>query len=142
MSLKIKNFKLGSLHLFLLVFLSVLWFNFTGLKEKIEKTAVLKKTITHPKVGYKFYGLREFIEDVEYIGFYTDRSMDDNETAKLLSQAQYIVAPSILIFNNTDFEYILLVCADEKNAWIKMKEIKATPIRRNKYGIILAQRNK
>ena len=96
----------------------------------------------YQKIGYKFEGLNQFTEGIEYIGYFTDTNINDQENSKIFAQAQYLLAPAILDYNNVEHEYILFVCEDEKKAWAIIKDIGAEPLRRNQYGMILAKRKK
>ena len=88
--------------------------------------------------GTIFSGLKKILKESKYVGYYTDKSMDLTPYAAQFAQAQYILAPIILDFNNTDHEFIFFDCLDEKAALKKIKEIKAIPFKKNKFGIMLA----
>ena len=90
-------------------------------------------------IGYKFSGLDEFLKGVEIIGYYTGTNLKEEEEERSFIQAQYMLAPILIEFNNLNHEYILFVCKDESLSWIKIKELGLEPLRRNKYGIILAK---
>ncbi len=115
--------------------------NFIVLSQDIKRIQSFKKVLPYQMIGYQFKGLEQFTKGITHIGYYTDKNIKTDEAAsKMFAHAQYILAPSILDLNNTDHDYILLVCSNEKVAWAKLKEIKALPLRRNKYGMILARR--
>ena len=88
--------------------------------------------------GYIFLGLEKMFKDVKYVGYYTDRNLDESPAAAKFAQAQYILAPAILDLNKTDHEFILFDCSREEIARRKIEEIKAVPLKKNKFGIILA----
>ena len=90
--------------------------------------------------GSIFLGLEKIFKDVKYIGYYTDRNLDESPAAAKFAQAQYILAPAILDFNKTDHEFILFDCSREEIARRKIEEIKAVPVKKNGFGIILARR--
>ena len=73
------------------------------------------------------------------MGYYTDKNMDNRADALQFAQAQYTLAPIILDFNHTDYEYILFDCSKEEIALEKMLQIGAVPIRKNQFGVILAR---
>lgn len=117
--------------------------NYIGLIEEVGRIRALNKLLSHQKIGYQFAGLEEVTRGLDYIGYYTDENIDINDQAhKLFAHAQYILAPTILDFGNTEHNFILLVCTNEKNALRKIKELNAIPIRANKFGMILARRIK
>lgn len=90
--------------------------------------------------GYIFQGLENIFKDIKYVGYYTDKSLDENPAAAKFAQAQYMLAPTILDLNSTDHEFILFDCSREEIARQKIKEINATALKKNKFGIILARR--
>ena len=79
-------------------------------------------------------------KDVKYVGYYTDRNLEESPAAAKFAQAQYILVPAILDLNKTDHEFILFDCSREEIARRKIEEIKALPLKRNKFGIILARK--
>ena len=89
--------------------------------------------------GYIFLGLEKMLKDVKYVGYYTDRNLDEMPAAAKFAQAQYILAPTILDLNKTDHEFILFDCSQEEIARRKIEDIKAVPLKKNKFGIILAK---
>ena len=90
--------------------------------------------------GYIFLGLEKMFKDVKYIGYYTDRSLDEMPAAAKFAQAQYILAPAILDLNATDHEFILFDCSREEIARRKIEDIKAVAVKKNRFGIILARK--
>jgi len=127
---------------FALCFLIMIGFNIPGIKQELHRIFMYKKVISHQKIGYKFDGLEQFTKGVEYMGYYTDKDFSQDEPVKEFAQAQYMLTPTVLEHNNLSHEYILFVCKHEVNAWKKMQEIGASPLRRNKFGMILAKKNK
>jgi len=92
--------------------------------------------------GFIFSGLENVLKDVERVGYYTDRDTALDETAARFAQAQYILAPLIVDLNFADHEFILFDCTSEKTAMTFIESIGAIPIKKNKFGIILAQQKK
>ena len=89
--------------------------------------------------GMRFSGLKDFLKGADYIGYYTDKNLSKSEYAAQFSQAQYILAPVILDLNNTSHRFILFDCTTEKKAFEKIKEIGAVAVKKNPYGIVLAE---
>ena len=115
--------------------------NIVVLQQELRRIKSFKQVMPHQIIGYQFAGLEEVLQGVQYVGYYTDKDIEnDKETAKLFSHAQYILAPTVLDFNNTTHEYIIFVCSSEQIARIKIQQLKMFPIRRNKYGMILAKK--
>lgn len=101
-----------------------------------------RKLGPHNLVGYKFFGLEQYLKNEEFVGYYTNDNIEDKDPQKMLAHAQYILAPTIVDFGNFDHEYILLVCSSKEEAFRKMNEIDAQPLLKNQYNVILAKRNK
>lgn len=115
--------------------------HYIGLIEEMQRIKGLKKVLAHQKIGYQFRGLEEFTQGIDRIGYYSDENIELNDHAhKLFAHAQFILAPTILELDNMEHEYILLVCSNEKNAMHKLKQLRALPLRANKFGMILARR--
>lgn len=90
-------------------------------------------------VGIKFSGLEETLGDASYIGYYTDKSLDDRLAAMQFAQAQLVLAPSILDLNNTSHEFTIFDCSSTEAALGKIRELGAQPLKINQFGIILAR---
>ena len=66
--------------------------------------------------------------------------MDLIANSAQFAQAQLVVAPLIMDLNNMEHEFILFDCTSDEKALAKIKEIGAVPVKRNRYGLILARR--
>ena len=124
---------------FILAVLLIVGSNVLASFKDLRDLHIQRQKIPYFFSGYIFSGLEGIFKKVKYIGYYTDKSMDSAPYAAQFAQAQYVLAPAVLDFNNTGHEFILFDCLDEKNAFKKMKELKAVPLKRNKFGIILAR---
>ena len=91
--------------------------------------------------GYRFTGLEKTFKNIKYAGYYTDKNLDESSIAANFAQAQYILAPTILDLNAANHELILFDCSSQEIARQKIEEIKAIPLKRNKFGVILARKN-
>ena len=120
--------------------LVVLGINLIQLTADIQGIKNKKAKLVLNFLGIQFAGLEEVLKDVEHIGYYTDKNMENTRNAAQFAQAQYTLAPIIVDLNNTDHEFILFDCTDEPRALRKIKEINAVPLKKNQYGIILAQK--
>ena len=138
-----KNYLLKSpLKLLLLIFfIFVLGMNYVNLSEEIQLLSKIQRIQGHQKIGKKFYGLDNAFKNIKYVGYYTDKDLKDPENNKQVSEAQYVIAPTIVDINNTDHEFILFDCTSENIALEKIEEINATIIQKH-LGIILARKNK
>ena len=126
--------------LFLVSLLIVIGLNFPPLSKETKKIVRIKKHLGYQFLGTKFIGLEGLFKDVDIVGYYTDKDLDQTTDAMQFSQAQYVLAPTLLDLNNTEHEYILFDCRSDLTAFMKMKEIKTVPLMKNQFGIILAQR--
>ena len=111
-------------------------------KDLIDKK-ILRSLMPAQFPGLKFSGLKEILTgfaDVSHIGYYTDMSLDDIPPAMQFSQAQFVLAPIILDLDYKQHEFILLDCSSEKVALRKIKELKAIPLKKNAFGIILIRK--
>jgi hypothetical protein len=89
--------------------------------------------------GIKFAGLNEILQHETHIGYITDLNIDEDKNLAEFEQAQYMLAPAILELNNAKTRFLIVNCSNDEAAFQKLKEIGAQPLKRNPYGIILAQ---
>lgn len=120
----------------------VLIFNAVRLGQELKKMKETREKMPYIFVGLKFGGLKDILGHISYMGYYTDKDMDNRIDALQFAQAQYTLAPIVLDFNNTQYEYVLFDCSKEQIAFEKIEEIGAVPIRKNQFGIILARNPK
>jgi hypothetical protein len=125
---------------FSIFFLGIIVYNLGLFYKENERIFSFKKLITHQIIAYQFAGLENYTKNLDYLGYYTDAKPEDEAQAKLLAYAQYLVAPTIVDFNNLDHEYILFVCSSEEAAYDVMRKIGAKPVVRNPHGMILAKK--
>lgn len=125
--------------IFLVGSLIVITINMTELLVDVTTIEQRKTYIPFYFQGFKFSGLDDILKDVKYVGYYTDKDLTVTHHLAEFAQAQYIVAPVILDLNNTKHKFILFDCTSEGKAFTKIREIGAIALRKNKYGIILAQ---
>ena len=111
----------------------------------LKETVIIrefKKSLPFRFLGLKFAGLENTFRDIPYIGYYTDKDLNEKQNAAQFAQAQYILAPTILDLNNTDHEFILFDCTATDKALKKIREIHAAAIKKNDFGIILTRKIK
>lgn len=123
-----------------LLFLVIVIINLTGAAKELSLLRQLKRQNRLYFAGIKFSGLDDILKGAQYVGYYTDKDQSDKKNSAQFSQAQYILAPAILDFNNLNHEFILFDCTTEKKAFSKIREMRAMPLRKNRFGIILAER--
>lgn len=76
----------------------------------------------------------------KYIGYLTDRNINDDQVSMRFTQAQFTLAPVILDFNNPNHRLLILDFQDEKKAVSTGIDLKARPLKRSPQGIIFAER--
>lgn len=126
--------------LFVAAMLIVTVLNLIDLGKSHQEIRGLRKLMPYQMTGYQFAGLTQFTKGMKYIGYITDEDVTKSDEAhRLFAHAQYMLAPSILDLNNTEHEFLLFVCSDERKALEKIKELNAVPLKRNPFGMILAR---
>lgn len=115
-------------------------FNSLELNRRIRVFNGLRQKVPYFFLGNKFLGLNDFFKGIQTIGYYTDKSLNDNQAAAQFAQAQYILTPLVLDLNNLGHEYTLFDCSTPEIALKKIKDSNLIPLKRNSYGIILAKR--
>ncbi len=89
-------------------------------------------------LGDKFKGLETILNTQRRVGYYSDKNMDNPLSIAQYEQAQYILAPTVLDLNNTQYPFVILDCSTSEIALNKIKELGLQPIKANNQGIILA----
>jgi len=125
---------------FIIAIIALIAFNSFNLFKKIKKERAIRKAYHYFFYGTKFSGLKDVFKEVEFIGYYTDKDLDNNRNAAQFSQAQYELAPAILDLDYKKHTFILFDCSSEKVALDQINKIGAIPIKKNDFGIILAKR--
>jgi hypothetical protein len=90
-------------------------------------------------LGYKFIGLEQLFKDVRYVGYYTDKDIEAPLTIAQFEQAQYMLAPTVLVLNKTDYPFVIFDCTTPEVALNKIRELGLQPLKINA-GIILAKK--
>ena len=86
---------------------------------------------------YKFTGLEKVFKGLRYAGYYTDKNTEEPLTIAQFEQAQYVLAPTVLVLNRTDYPLVLFDCTTPAMALKKIQELGFKPLSANA-GIILA----
>jgi len=124
----------------LLVFL-VLGINTVTLAYELFQVHQKKAETFFQFAGFMFLGLENDLRESQYAGYMTDRDVSEKENAARFAQAQYTLSPVILDLNNADHAYLLFDYQSETDAVAKIEKIGAVPLKKNKFGIILAGRS-
>ncbi len=136
---QIRLHKERSIFVFIVFILVIV--NLTSLLRTVELLQAKRERIPFIFLGFKFAGLESIFQDIPYVGYYTNKSLDNPEHAAQFAQAQYLLTPTILDLDYKKHEFILFDCTSEDVAFAKMQSMRATPLKRNKFGIILARQN-
>jgi len=119
----------------LYVLLSV---NVVTLFREIAQTKSTRQKTPYFFLGAKFFGISGILKKEARVGYMTDKDLDDRVAAMQFSQAQLILAPTILELNGSGHKFAIYDYANPVQA---LKEIKASrlhPLARNRFGLILA----
>ncbi|MBI3602421.1 MAG: hypothetical protein HY209_05965 [Candidatus Omnitrophica bacterium] len=95
-------------------------------------------TIAFHSLGDKFKGLETVFSHVRAVGYYTDKNIDEPLVVAQFEQAQYLLAPTVLDLNHTDYAWVIFDCTSPQEAFNKIKELGLQPLKMNNFGIILA----
>ncbi len=123
-----------------LILCALIVFNYASLIRDASILSAKRKRQPFYFSGTTFEAIRPLLKNVKYAGYCTDKDMDDKKNAALFSQAQYVLAPTILDLNNPAREFLIFDFSDEKKAISKIRELKATPLKRSPQGIIVAKK--
>jgi hypothetical protein len=94
---------------------------------------------------YRFYGhffteIKDKLKKVRFMGYCTDKDLDERNNSAIFTQAQYELAPIILVPNSLNYNYIFFSYKSEEKAIAIIRKIKATPLVRNNLDILLAEK--
>ncbi len=100
-----------------------------------------RTTVPLHSLGAQFEGLKDVFNGVRYAGYYTDKNLDIPLAVAQFEQAQYALAPTVLMLNKTDYPLVILDCTSPDIAIAKGKELGLIPLKAAN-GIILASNPK
>ena len=86
----------------------------------------------------QFKGLETIFEHVRTAGYYTDKNIEHPLVIAQFEQAQYILAPTVLALNHTNYPLVIFDCSSPSVALNKIKELGFQPLKASQSGIILA----
>ncbi|MBF0478981.1 MAG: hypothetical protein HQL26_05825 [Candidatus Omnitrophica bacterium] len=89
--------------------------------------------------GEAFFPLRDILKGESRIGYITDQDFKDAGPMLRYLQIQYALAPIIVDTKNFNQHFILLNCADQKIALSILQKFNLKPLKRNSFGVILAE---
>jgi len=89
--------------------------------------------------GDQFFPVKDFLKNERRVGYWSDRSLDDRQTAALFAQAQYVLAPSILELNSTDLPFVIFDCRDKTKQITIIRDLGLNPLKVSPSGLVLAE---
>lgn len=122
--------------------LAALSFNLFNTQKKLKFLIEKSKTKPFIFIGAQFKGLTDSLEGLEKIGYYTDRSLDEKFAAAQFAQAQYMLIPTILDLNNTNYPFVIFDFIDKSESIENIKQLNMIPVSISPSGIILAKNPK
>ena len=99
----------------------------------------LQDSTTSPlhSLGFQFMGLENIFKGVHTVGYYTDKDLGNRLAIAQFEQAQYMLVPTVLDLNNTQYRWVIFDCTSAQAALGAIQRLGFTPMKiRN--GIILA----
>jgi len=88
-------------------------------------------------LGFQFIGLENVFKGVRAVGYYTDKDLDNPLAVAQFEQAQYMLAPTVLDLNHTQYRWAIFDCTSLRAAMEAAKRLGFTPLKTHN-GIILA----
>jgi len=95
------------------------------------------KTVPLHSLGYQFIGLENVFKDVRTVGYYTDKDLDNPLSIAQFEQAQYMLAPTVLDLNQTQYHWVIFDCTSPQVAMAAIQRLKLIPAKAHN-GIVLA----
>ena len=96
-----------------------------------------RKTIPLHSLGFQFMGLENVFKGIRTVGYYTDKNLDNPLAIAQFEQAQYMLAPTVLELNHTQYRWVIFDCTSPKVALEAIQHLGFNPMKIN-HGIILA----
>jgi len=100
-----------------------------------------RTTVPLHSLSYQFQGLENVFKGVRTAGYYTDKDLSASSNNNLgiaqFEQAQYMLAPTVLDLNHTQYHWVIVDCTSPQAAMEAIKALGLTPMKIHN-GIILA----
>jgi len=96
-----------------------------------------RQTIPLHSLGYQFIGLENVFKNIRTVGYYTDKDLNNPLAIAQFEQAQYMLAPTVLDLNHTQYRWVIFDCTSLQVAKEAIQRLKLIPVKAN-HGIILA----
>jgi len=122
----------------LILFILLTAVNFGQISLQILENQRLQGGVHLHNLGDQFKGLEPIFNHMPMAGYYTDKPIERPMVIAQFEQAQYVLAPTVLDLNHTDYPLVLFDCSSPEVALNKIKELGFQPVKANNLGIILA----
>lgn len=96
-----------------------------------------RTTIPLHSLGYQFIGLENVFKGVHTVGYYTDKDLNNPLAIAQFEQAQYMLVPTILDLNHTQYRWVIFDCTSPQVAMEAIHNLGLNPLKAY-HGIILA----
>lgn len=97
-----------------------------------------KSSVPLHSLGFQFLGLENVFMGLRTVGYYTDKDLDNPLAVAQFEQAQYMLAPTVLDLNHTQYRWVIFDCTNPKTALSMIQFLGFVPLKIN-HGIILAR---
>jgi len=98
------------------------------------------RPIAQRNPGYQFIGLADVFKNIHHVGYFTDKDLSvnstDSQAIAQYEQAQYMLAPTVLDINQTQYHWVIFDCTNPLVAIEAIKKLGFTPVKAHN-GIIL-----
>ena len=121
---------------FIFLILSALFNLFQAYAQAIIQLQDHKSVPLH-SLGFQFMGLENVFKDVRTVGYYTDKDLNNPLAIAQFEQAQYMLVPTVLDLNNTQYHWVIFDCTSLQAAREAITGLGFTALEIN-HGIILA----
>ena len=96
-----------------------------------------RQTIPLHSLGFQFMGLENVFTGIRGVGYYTDKNLEEPLAIAQLELAQYMLAPTVLDLNHTQYHWVIFDCTTPQTAMEAIQRLKLIPVKTN-HNIILA----
>jgi hypothetical protein len=96
-----------------------------------------RTTIPLHSLGFQFMGLENVFKGIRTVGYFTDKDLVNPLAIAQFEQAQYMLAPTVLDLNHTQYHWVIFDCTSPQSAMGAIQRLGFTPLKIN-HGIILA----
>ena len=133
------NLKLNLRIIILFVTIAVIGLNLVYVA--INVLSKLQNPAHYLQPGAQFADFKEKIKGEQIVGYMTNRDSSPEKNDQEFLMAQYMLAPTVLDFNNSNHKFLILDYTSPIFLAYEIKEINARRVYDNKFDKVLAVRN-